>query len=222
MNGPDVTDNIVAGNNIGVESDGVTPAGNIDGIALRQYASRNVIGIDQAGYGNIVSNNLSNGISCMKSAYNNLIEGNYVGTDITGALAQGNGRHGICIEMCGFGNVVRNNVTVDNGRYGVLIDNAMSNYNVVIGNKIGVCADMAAALHNHENDVLLSGGFGGTVTGIVFGGKSDELKNAIATYSNRTTVIIGRMVYNTMIDGEVYHYLLETDGENYHYFRLDP
>lgn len=221
MNGPGVTDNIIAGNNIGVGADGVTPAGNSDGIQLRQYASRNVIGIDRAGYGNIVSNNGANGISCMESPYNNLIEGNYVGTDRTGTLTQGNGRHGICIEMSGFGNVIRNNVTADNGRYGVLIDGVMGSYNVVIGNRIGVGADAATALHNHENDVLLSGGFGGTVTGIVFGGKGEELKNIIATWQGRTTFVIGRLVYGTMIDGEVYHYLLQSDGEDYQYFQLD-
>jgi len=206
MNGSNVTDNILVGNNIGVEADGVTPAGNTDGIQLRKYASRNVIGIYQAGYGNIISNNGANGISSMEYAYNNLIEGNYIGTDITGTLAQGNGRHGICFEL-GLGSVVYNNVVDDSGKCGVLISDAMSNYNVLLGNRLGMAANSETVLNNHGGNVFLLGGYGGIVTGNVLGDREDALQNKIAPMQVNNALEIGEMVYNTILNGEVYHYM---------------
>ncbi len=103
LSGYTVMDNIVAGNNIGIAADGVTPSGNDDGIELREYAARNVIGIDAPGYGNLIGANRNNGVSSMGSAYGNLIEGNTVGTDITGTLNRGNDTNGISFELGGSG-----------------------------------------------------------------------------------------------------------------------
>lgn len=81
---------------------------------------RNVVGINRLGYGNLVGDNNGLGISAMGATFGNLIEGNYVGTDITGTKAVGNNySHGIICELGSYGNIIRNNVTRAYSRGGI-------------------------------------------------------------------------------------------------------
>jgi hypothetical protein len=203
ISGEYTTDNIIVGNNIGVENDGKTPAGNLDGIALRDWASRNVIGIDKPEYRNIISANKNNGISSMGSAFGNLIEGNYVGTDITGMEEIGNYNHGISFELTGFGTIVRNNISAGNGRYGLLIGDNLSSFNVVLGNRFSIGADGVKIIPNYESSIRIAGGMGGGVCYNIIGGQeASYINQAYDTYPQ----YINEGTYDTIYNGKVYKY----------------
>ena len=206
LNGYTVTDNIIVGNNVGMEADGITPAGNNDGIQLRSFAARNVIGIDRSEYRNLISATSRDGISSMGYTYGNLIEGNYVGTDITGTHPFGNEGHGINIE-CGFGSVIRNNVSCDNGRIGVLVGNEQSNFNVVIGNSLGLGADGISMMPNW-NPIFAHGGMGGENFYNILGLNGDGMENKLI-YSHGKDESSWPGVYDTIFEGIVYKYSRE-------------
>jgi len=114
-----VSGNLVQGNLIGVKATGIGALGNGHGIELELYASNNTIGGTTAGAGNVISANAQRGIFMTSSCAGNLVQGNFIGTDITGALALGNGNGGVLITasdentlggtVAGAGNIIANN-----------------------------------------------------------------------------------------------------------------
>lgn len=198
-------DNIVVGNNIGVGADGVTPVPSSGGLNLRELgATRNIIGINVTGYGNIVSNNRERGLTSMGSAYGNLIEGNYIGTDITGTKAMGNFDSGLTFELCGYGSIVRNNVVCANGRYGILVYDDGSSFNVIIGNSLGIGADGKTLLPNQYEPVFTGGG-GGACFYNVFGDSDSKLQNiTYNTQGGNPLTIPDVGMYETIVNGRVY------------------
>jgi uncharacterized repeat protein (TIGR01451 family) len=91
------TKNTLVGNLIGTTADGKSVLPNqTDGVLL-DGAPGNVIGGEDPGDGNIISGNLGNGVNAVHQATSNLIEGNDVGTDLTGTLSLGNRANGICL-----------------------------------------------------------------------------------------------------------------------------
>lgn len=202
--GQKATGNIIVGNNIGLEADGKTAAANKDGIALRNLASRNIIGIDKPEYRNVISANQNNGVSSMGEAFGNLIEGNYIGTDITGMTGLGNNNHGISSELCGgFGNIVKNNVVSGNRRCGILLWDNRASYNVIISNISGLSADGNKELPNQWCSMAIGGGVGGGSFYNVIGGRT-EYQNIINKDSGGTGISVDTGIYDTIINGEVY------------------
>jgi len=99
---------------------------------------------------------------------NNTIEGNRIGTDLTGALDQGNGFYGVSIFNSvanQIGGAEAGNTISGNGRYGVLITTAGSTGNVVEGNRIGTDAAGNGAVPNAFHGVLIQGGAAGNTIG---------------------------------------------------------
>jgi len=147
------------GSSAGATSNGLTVAAGgasstIRGLAINRFA-RDGIQIDGGG--------------------NNTIEGNRIGTDLTGALDQGNGFYGVSIfnsvaNQIGGTTPEAGNTISGNGRYGVLITTAGSTGNVVEGNRIGTDAAGNGAVPNDFHGVLIQGGasantIGGTAPG---------------------------------------------------------
>ncbi|HEX2946106.1 MAG TPA: hypothetical protein VHT96_09135 [Clostridia bacterium] len=197
-------DCIIVGNNVGIDSDGVTPAGNTGGLDLRG-ALRNTVGISRPGYGNLVGDNDGLGISLMGITYGNLIEGNYVGTDITGIKAIGNHiSHGISCEMGAYGNIIRNNVTCGNGRGGINIWDGGACYNVILENSIGLGADGKTIIPN-GGIFSLGGGVGGGVWyNVIEGNKTGTDHKGYEQHDEVMGEAEG--VYDTFFNGEVYKY----------------
>src|SRR5688572_4299895 len=92
INGASATGNLVAGNYIG--TDGTVAIPNSTGILVHLGASGNVIGGTMAATRNVISGN-STGISFVHgNTQNNLVQGNYIGTNATGTAAIGNTTYG--------------------------------------------------------------------------------------------------------------------------------
>src|SRR5262249_29596248 len=82
--GTDTTGNIVQGNLIGTDLTGKLAIGNIvDGVLLSN-AQQSTIGGTAAGAGNVIAANGQSGIDFALSAGGNVIQGNFIGTDISG------------------------------------------------------------------------------------------------------------------------------------------
>src|SRR6185369_10864428 len=88
------TNNVIQGNFIGTDRNGVTAIGNTDrAVVVNMNASSNTIGGSVSGAGNVISGNLNRGITL--DGANNLVQGNFIGTDVTGTQPLGNARTGV-------------------------------------------------------------------------------------------------------------------------------
>jgi hypothetical protein len=120
--------NFVLGNYIGTDASGTRALGNARGVDIAS-GSNNIIGGVTAGTGNVIAGNAGDGIFIASS--NNLVLGNLIGTDVTGAAALGNGGNGVSIR--GSGNAVGEAITgagntiAFSGNDGVLVDTGTGN-----------------------------------------------------------------------------------------------
>ncbi len=97
---------VIKGNFIGVGSDGVTALGNLISHGIQFANSTNgIIGGATSAEKNVISKNGSHGI-LINNSTNISIQGNYIGTDITGTIALGNNSHGIQLQTAVSGIVI--------------------------------------------------------------------------------------------------------------------
>ena len=89
---------LVQGNLIGTDALGTTAIGNSTGIQLRTAGNNNTIGGTTAAARNVISGNQSGGISLENVSTGNVIQGNFIGVDISGTAPLGNGNFGIVAE----------------------------------------------------------------------------------------------------------------------------
>jgi hypothetical protein len=183
----DSNNNIVQGNFVGTSPTGGAPSGASEGTGITISGNHNTIGGTTAAARNIISGNQTSGIEIIfmdtqRSAGNNVIEGNYIGTDASGTVAVpnldgvdvnsasmsvGSGQNTIGGTATGTGNVISGN-----SRYGVLLA-AISDVgtfdNVVEGNLIGTNAAGSAAVPNAAVGITFGGGNGDTIGGTTAG-----------------------------------------------------
>lgn len=162
----DTTGNHITGNLIGIAQDGQSPLGNAGGgIWMDGGANNNTIGVDATGEGagNIISDNGFFGIR-IQASINNIVAGNYIGTNIDGTVAMGNDSDGVALGTGAIGNVVgtngdgiaddiEGNIVAASGQHGIRLDAAN---NVVAGNYIGTNFDGSSALGNNNVGVSIS------------------------------------------------------------------
>jgi titin len=152
----------VQGNFIGTDLTGANGLQNGDtGIDIHDGASGVTVGGLADGARNIISGNFYRGIYFQSAASSNLVQGNYLGTDVTGSNRLGNGQDGILIADSGStGNLIggtvptARNVISANGNQGVDIYNH-ANGNIVQGNFIGTDVSGTARLGNLSDGVLI-------------------------------------------------------------------
>jgi hypothetical protein len=132
--------NVVRGNFIGTDVTGTLELGN-DIHGVRVSGSGNTIGGTLAGAGNVISGNGEFGIFLFGLSGNNVVQGNLIGTDVTGLVALGNSRSGVDISQ-GENNTIggtepgAGNVIAFNGGVGVIIGNFRTDNNATLGNSI--------------------------------------------------------------------------------------
>ncbi|MCH9651802.1 MAG: hypothetical protein K0U98_26475 [Deltaproteobacteria bacterium] len=149
------TNTLVRRNLIGVDATGTFAIPNFRGVLI-QTASGNTVGGSDPADRNIISGNQTNGVAIQNNgSTNNLVEGNWIGTDITGTAAIGNGNNGVQILDVP-GNTIRGNVIAGSTFNGVQILNAPGSGNRILSNFIGTNAAGTAPLPNLTNGVSLS------------------------------------------------------------------
>jgi titin len=195
------TGNRVVGNLIGTDLSGTNALGNGRIGVYVVAASQNTIGGSGQGDGNVISANGLNGINIGGGA--NLVQGNYVGTDVTGTKALGNNSDGVFIYQSS-NNVIggvspgARNVISANALNGVNIGGGNTTANVVEGNYIGTTADGLSALGNTLNGVVIS-----AVPGNLVGGTEPGAGNLISGNLNSGVLIYGTSGTGNLVQGNL-------------------
>ncbi|HQN44224.1 MAG TPA: NosD domain-containing protein, partial [Anaerolineaceae bacterium] len=184
--------NQILGNIIGLDASGTEAMANEVGIGIS--GAFNTIGSLEAGENNIISASVYEGIgACAYIDHGNQIIGNYVGTDITGTLDRGNGGVGIYIECGTNDTLVQGNLVSGNQLAGVVFGDHSSDFNVAIGNRVGVTLD--------GTQPLLNGGVGIYVGESLYsriGGGAPGEGNLVGT---GTVEVGGRYSGDTLVQG---------------------
>ena len=172
--------NTVEGNYIGTDITGSLDLGN-NGVGVWVYdLPSNRIGGTSAGSRNVISGNGSSGVFLYKSgSADNLVRGNYIGTDATGAAGlenyDGVRVGGASNNTVGGTTAGARNVISGNRFGGVTItrqNNDRANGNLVQGNYIGTNAAGNAVLGNGRNGVYLIQAGQNTIGGVSAGARN--------------------------------------------------
>ncbi len=204
--------NIVEGNYIGIEPDGVTPAGNgkMAGVWLTNGAKDNTVGGDSTGSGNVISGNYY-GIFLDHAQCNNIYR-NYIGTDASGNSAAGN-YIGIGIDSSKatrIGNTDKGNIITGSTLYGISIqgDKNIIEYNTINKNN----SDGVRIISGKSNSILSNSIYSNGGLGISLGngvvpndvndndsGPNDLLNYPVLTLSSSDVQVV-QGKYNSLPD----------------------
>ncbi len=209
--------NIVAGNRIGTDAEGKNPLGNgFNGVTIQNGATSNFVGTDGNGKsdgfeGNVISGNRGAGVLIRNAGTDgNVVAGNDIGTDITGTVPLGNGSNGLLLQLGASANVIggsipaARNVISANGANGVLLSDAGTTGNLVMGNSIGTDERGLFALGNVGSGVRIQAGAAANFIGADGDGTNDAAEgNTIAsnsldgvTYFDGGAAIRGNSIYS--------------------------
>ena len=195
---------IIAGNFVGTNATGTAAIGN--GIwGLRISASNNRVGTNADGMSdvferNIISGNTYLGVNIQGDSRHNVVAGNYIGTDVAGAMPLGN-YDGVYMDYGpsfnligtngdGVNDSVEANVIAANSHFGVVIRGGNAQNNLVKGNFIGTNPNFDSGIGNlndavaifegadsnrvERNTIFGNEGFHGVVLGALAPGNSDN------------------------------------------------
>jgi len=186
LTGPGCSNNIVQGNYVGVNAAGTAPLGNTNGIYLINGTTATLVGGTNAGARNLFSGNGQYGVFISDpGTSNNVVEGNYAGTDYTGTQIIGNGKNafyggfGIGVlsgannNLIGGTNASARNIIAGNLSYGIAVISAATN--LIEGNFIGTDLTGTNALGNDSGVGIYFG-----TTGTILGGTGPGMANVIS------------------------------------------
>jgi hypothetical protein len=168
------SNNRFVGNYVGTNAAGTAALGNAGGVHVSTGANNNIIGGSTATERNVISGNNDCGVSfgnTASPAFSNSVQGNFIGTDVTGTVALQNTNGGVCLNDA-INNTIggslpgQGNVISGNNQSGVTFWGSQTTGNVVIGNYIGTDATGTTRLGNVYGGVaLLNGAHGNTIGG---------------------------------------------------------
>ncbi len=198
--GTSATTNTVSGNYIGTDASGATDLGNgTIGVEIRLGAQGNVVGGDTPEERNVISGNDQYGVSIYGSM-SNTVSGNYIGTDVTGALpGLGNGLDGVAIYGGAQYNTVggdteeERNIISGNGMAGVDIEGGGTTNNTISGNFIGTVVSGTQALGNVDRGVKISNAPNNRI-----GGDSEGERNVISGNDMGVSILGSTAMSNTV------------------------
>ena len=172
--------NVIRGNYVGLDAAGTGALAN-DSRGIAIASANNTIGGTAAADRNVISGNTGNGIDFRgATATGNLLQGNYIGTDVTGTVDLGNTGDGVELSLAATNNTVggaaagAGNLISGNTNAGVLITTAGSNGNVVQGNRIGTDVTGTVGIANNRGVNIQN------ITGATIGGTLAGEGNLIA------------------------------------------
>jgi CSLREA domain-containing protein len=157
----DSDDNLVQGNFIGTDATGTAAIPNMNqGGIFIWGGDDNTIGGTVAGARNIISGNDGNGVTILLNGTDNVVQGNYIGTDVTGMLDLGNSFSGVNVQQAN-GNMIggtaagAGNVISGNGS-GIYIN--FASVNTVQNNIVGLSAHGALPMGSFSGGVMAGNG----------------------------------------------------------------
>jgi len=176
--------NVIAGNFIGIDSNGTNQIPNGNGILI-VGCDNNVIGGSQTVSRNLISGNKL-GINIQQTAaYDNLIEGNFIGVNRSGTAGLGNSNEGILINGVGTassGGVIggstsgAGNVISGNGGHGIEISGSCNGLKIQ-GNFIGTDVTGTSALGNNSTGIYVDTS---TTNSAIIGGLTAAARNVVS------------------------------------------
>jgi CSLREA domain-containing protein len=162
------------GNYLGTDLSGTVAIGNGEGVVL-DSSSNNTIGGTTAAARNVISGNMSIGLAIARQSSVNLVQGNFIGTDITGTHALGNGGAGVQVSASSNNNIggvipgARNVISASQSG-GIQFNNqdpGSTSNNLVQGNYIGTDVSGTAPLGGGSSGVILDSSNNNTIGGLV-------------------------------------------------------
>jgi CSLREA domain-containing protein len=195
ISGSDASNNIIAGNYIGMVGNGTVSRGNTNGIRLERRTSRNEI------RGNLISGNVGYGVVITEGAVANTLLSNIIGPDITVVDGPGNGAGGILLENGADSNEI--GLELDDGRNficrnqgnGVTI--GASDHNLIRGNFIGLDVHGRTIIGNTGVGVAITDGAAYNIVG----GTDVEQRNLISGNDGDGVLIRGRGTSGNLLRG---------------------
>jgi parallel beta-helix repeat protein len=160
--------NSLLGNQIGTDLSGTVGLGNLgNGVRLYFSVTGNFVGTTGPGEGNLISGNVHDGVQLALEADSNFVQGDRIGTDISGAARLANGANGVDVLMASGHNNISSNLISGNGGAGVVMTDRATDHNQVQANLIGSTASGLAPLGNLRDGVdILHGAANNQVGGL--------------------------------------------------------
>ncbi|WP_164721412.1 Calx-beta domain-containing protein [Maribacter sp. MJ134] len=194
VDGPSSYSNNIIGNIVGLEPDGITPAGNTNPGVLLIGGGSNTVGGILAAQRNIIGSNFE-GVDIYSD--NNIVQGNYIGTDISGTLNRGMSR-GVEISPSASNNLVggtdpraANLIAFNGNNISASFAPAGLN-NSFLGNSIHSSTNLGIDLSGDQNDPDIND-LGDTDTG------SNDLLN----YPVINSIVLNNGVFNITFDLDI-------------------
>jgi uncharacterized repeat protein (TIGR01451 family) len=198
---------------IGLNSSGSAAAANSsDGIFIDK-SSGNTVGGPLESDRNLISGNSGNGIHFLFNgqANNNLMQNNYIGTDVTGKYAVGNSGNGIDFFGPATYNTMINNIISGNSGHGITFFGGDASDNLITSNHIGVDVTGTRGIPNNRNGVDIWGPPRITVTnnviasnkgsGVVINSESIVVQGNFIGTDRTRTYNLGNLDYGVVIGG---------------------
>jgi titin len=192
---PATTANHVMGNFIGTDAAGAHALANGGfGISV-DGASANLIGGSSAAERNVIAGNGMSGIGLNGAGPGNTVEGNYIGTDVSGTAPIPNQAFGIGIADSP-STAVTGNVIAANAYDGIYIVGTASNHTTVQGNMIGTDRTGARAMGNGSSGITVE-----SSTDTLIGGTSSGTRNIISGNGADGVFIFGDQSTRNLVQG---------------------
>ncbi len=201
--GSEATGNVAQGNFIGTDVTGTIALSNAIGVNIA-IASNNLIGGTTPGARNIISGNVFDGMIFFAQATGNMIQGNFIGTDVTGTSKLANNRFGIFIVGAS-GNVIggttaaARNLISGNNNDGVLLQGSDTTGNQIKGNFIGTDITGASPLGNAGIGVSI----GNFASNNIVGGIESGAGNVIA-FNGNLGVLVDTAVGDAILSNSIF------------------
>jgi hypothetical protein len=208
FSGAIATGNKVQGNYIGPDVSGNGDLGN-SSYGIRVYdAPANLIGGTAAGEGNVISGN-ERGISLEQDGgTDNVVQGNFIGTNAAGTAGLGN--DGSAVEIFSANNLIggttagARNVISANKQGGIVIRGNKATGNKIQGNYIGTKADGVSPLPNTFLGVQTSEAFNNLIGGTTAGAGNIIASNSfhgVFIDSGHGNSVLGNSIFNNVRQG---------------------
>ncbi len=166
--GSNTAGTLIEGNFIGVDATGGNALANQNDGIVQNGGDKTTIGGTVEGAGNMISGNTNEGIS-MGTGNDSLVQGNFIGTDVTGKKAVGNriGLEWTNASSATIGGTTAEARNIISGNTSAGIDSLVigSGAELIEGNYIGVDVTGVAALPNGGHGVRIAGPTNNTIGG---------------------------------------------------------